>query len=297
MKSNPLGTKTATVALAALLSGCSSTGTSRVFSVLGPIMGSAGVVLWTSNEKPDTDKDADKSVESFWEIGPVYRHSLVNEVRDVPLAIRNIPIHPDDWGVPGPIADDEVTVGPRLGMFVNYGQKLTLLKDSLFLRAGVEMELSGMLDIDKPSRNYTNAVGTSERGYGAALTYYSIYTKAGPDWNSFLIPKVFVGLETKLSDSLTFGAGYKLWREDLVAETGYDRHDNLERRDGFGLVDMTIGSIVGSLKYNYSGDRYLFLEFGTQDILDKQYHNLGREADIDFADNSFTVSVGGHLTF
>ncbi len=286
MKSNSLGKKTTAATLTLLLSGCaSSTEAHRAFSVVGPMIGGVGLAL---SQTDGHKEDPNKSVEGFWEIGPVYRHSLVSEVRNVPLEIRTLPHH-FSLGT-SRITDDEVTVGPRTGMFMRYGEKLRLVKDSLFLRAGVEMELSGMPAADNPDSGFTTV----------DPSYYSLYTKAGPNWNSFLIPKVFTGLETKISDTFTLGAGYKLWREDLVAERGYltgSAYGDLSREKEFNLVDMTVGSVVGSLKYRPSGKGYLFLELGTQNILNKKDHPLGREADIDFAGNSFTVTFGGQLSF
>ncbi|MEK6792966.1 MAG: hypothetical protein AABX96_03235 [Nanoarchaeota archaeon] len=232
----------------------------------------------------------------------------MNKVSNVPEEIRNVPfsaLAP----ITTPIADDEVTVGPRTGMFVRYGGKFPLIEDNLYkdilsFRTGIELELGGMYSGDNPTNQIT-AAGPFD------ANYYSIYTKAGPDWNSFLIPKLFAGIEFRVSDSLSLGAGYSIWREDLVAETGryigksestgngtYTQSQT--RNGGFNLVDMAVGSVFGSLKYKtgkgYNGYN-LFIELGMQNILDKKYYDLGREADIDFGKNPFTVSVGGSLSF
>lgn len=292
---NSLSKNVVALSLAGVLGGCSATSAGIPAGIMGTVAGLAAVGIGKVDNRRDDKNDL---FEGFLEAGPIYRSPLVNKVSNVPLEIRNVPIHPSDpWGRPGPIEDDEVKVGARSGMFLRYGPKLNLIGEHLSLKMGLELEISGLF-VEDPERNYTNAVGTEQRGYGAALTYYSVHTKAGPDWNSVFIPKIFAGVETKLSDSFSIGAGYSIWREDLVAETGYDRYDKYDRLAGFNLVDMTVGSISGSLRYHPSeSGNFYFIEVGTQDILDKKYHELGREAEIDFEKDSFTLSIGGRLTF
>lgn len=293
MKQNYLKGKIATIGLAGLLGGCSSTSANHGASVLGTIIGVAGAQL-SSMEKKEVV--AEENFGSFFEIGPIYRTALIERVSDVPESIRNVPIHPNDpWGRPGPIPDDEVMIGSRTGAFVRYGPKLNLFKDNLSIKVGLELEFSGSYSTDFPERSISG-VG-SERGYGASLTFYSIHTKAGPDWNSIFIPKLFAGIDSKISNSFSVGLGCSIWREDLVAETGYDRYDKYDRLAGFNLVDMTVGSVMVSLRYKMDESNYLFLEVGTQDILDKKFYDLGRQADVDFEENPFTISIGGSLTF
>ncbi|MEK6908631.1 MAG: hypothetical protein AABX23_01095 [Nanoarchaeota archaeon] len=284
-----LGKNIATVGLAGILGGCSATMTNEVFSVIGPMVGV--VMVQERNQNVEDKKDNDST--SFLEAGSIYRHPLVKEVNNVPERIRNVPSGRDK-SEQGSIEDDSVTVGSRTGMFLRYGQKLRLIREDLLLRVGVEFELGGMLSANTPKKDYAE-LGESDQN--SFLTYYSMHTKAGPNWNSFLIPKLFVGLETNISNSFSVGVDCSIWREDLVAETGYDRYNRDDREAGFNLVDMTVCSITGSLKYRPSNGNYLFLEAGMQNILDKNYHDLGREADIEFGKNPFTVSVGGHLTF
>jgi hypothetical protein len=84
-----------------------------------------------------------------------------------------VPAHPDDSQVSiGPIADDEVYVRDRFGGFFRIGPKLNL--GGIYIKPGIELEISGSQNPETPERNYTNYPGTNQRGYGAALTYYKI---------------------------------------------------------------------------------------------------------------------------
>ncbi|MFH1452191.1 MAG: hypothetical protein ABIF88_03395 [archaeon] len=296
MKNSLIKKGFASIALVGFLGACTSTGSNKLFSVVGPLagIGAMGQTLDSEKDKPE------EGLHQYFEAGPVYRHALVQNVRDVPEEIRDVPIHSDDGyasGKGGPIPSDDINVGPRTGGFFRYGGRMPVIKDTLFAKLGIEVELGGIFTSDKPSRNYTNAVGTSQRGRGAALTYYSIHTKSGPNWNSSLIPKIVGGLELELSDSVTVGANYSIWREDLVAETGYDRYDSLEHRSSFNLVDMTVSSITGSLKFSGDKNCYFFVEGGVQRVLSKRYYDLGREADIDFNENPFMVMIGARINF
>ncbi len=278
------------------LSACKNVppGDGRIGVGIGALMGGAGVATVIAD---NGDKKEDTSL-FFSEMGAIYRGSIVKRVRNVPEYVRNLPPHhADPFGKPGPIAQDQVEVGPRAGGFLRFGPRLGLADETILLKAGLEIELSGAYQGDFPERNYTNAVGTDRRGYGAALTYYSINTKSGPIWNSIFFPKLFVGAEAKISDGISLGLGYKIWREDLVATNGYDRHDKYDGVSKYKMVDMTLGSLVASVRAGIGNGNFLFLEVGTQDILDKKFHKLGREADVDFNDHSLTVSLGGGLKF
>lgn len=294
MGQNSLNKKIAIVGLAGVLGGCSATETHRVFSVLGPMVGVIGAAP-TGSGKENVKKEG---YENFFESGPIYRRALVDRVNNVPEILRN-PVDPL-FGARNPITDDNVKVGDRTGGLFRYGGRLNLVENLLSFRTGLELEIGGMGQAGVPT-NQETPLGPFD------ANYYSIYTKAGPDWNSFLIPKLFAGIEFKFSNSLSLGAGYSIWREDLVAEigryagnsrsTGNGYTQSQSRDGGFNLVDMTVGSVFGSIKYRTDEGFNLFIELGIQDILDKHYHDLGREADIEFGKNPFAITIGGSLTF
>lgn len=284
----------AALGLAGFLTGCSSTSdSSRTGLIVGTTLGTLGGLGILNTE---TKKENKNEPIIFCDAGPIYRQSLVKRVSDVPIEIRNVPAHPDDSQVSiGPIADDEVYVRDRFGGFFRIGPKLNL--GGIYIKPGIELEISGSQNPETPERNYTNYPGTNQRGYGAALTYYNIHTQCGDESNTFFFPKLFLGLEAKISDSISLGLASNVWREDLVAETGYDRYDSLEMNEVSNLVDMTIGSIAITLNFKNENGNGLFMSAGIQKILDKNYSSVGEKADIEFTENPLLFSLGGSLRF
>jgi hypothetical protein len=260
----------ATISLASVFGGCASTDTSNALSIMSfPI--STFVAFAVEGGEDDIGKD----IGSFYEVGPVFRQSLVSRVRNVPEEIR--------ISVQGEVEDDSVKVGPKVGAFARGGLKFPLIENSMSFNTGIEGELSASLFSEIPE--------------GSSYASYSIHTKAGPDWNSFFIPKIFAGIETRISDSISIGAGYSLWREDLIAETMHESSNHRYRNYGSNLVDMVVGGAFVSLIYHKKRGNRLFFEISYQDILDKDYTSLGREAEIEFEEFPIGLHIGGRLNF
>ncbi|MFZ4631930.1 MAG: hypothetical protein ACOYL8_01825 [Patescibacteria group bacterium] len=150
------------------------------------------------------------------------------QVRNMPSYFRNIPAHKADGGRPtGLIIKSQYE---SMGIFLyHYGAKLYFDKSTL--RVGIVFGYSG----ETEGRNYTNAPGTNERGYGAALTFSGISIQ-GPlallcvkplTPLLFITPKA--SFEHPINDKhdypkLAIDVSYQL----LTAINGWDRYDNLQ---------------------------------------------------------------------
>ena len=184
------------------------------------------------------------------------------KIRNMPLEVRNVPIHPDDTYVSqkkaGPIEEKEyssigtIMFGPWIKKDI--GKSRAGLRLNWIIYPGIEIA-------DKELRNYTNAVGTEHRGHGAALTFVGIekrgifFTKTPVvDVLLNVTPEVFfeVNISNK-KDNLQLGASVSYAR--LVADTGWDRFNSLETRELFTLAHIIPVSTY--IKYNN-------YEFGVQ---------------------------------
>jgi len=166
----------------------------------------------------------------------------IKRVKNVPEAIRNVPIHSDDWGTPGPIphTDAHAPWMPEI-RFLKLGAEFALNNE-------MHLDVYGDLSVnftrwgrpwggDIRERNYTNATGSSHRGYGAALTYYT------PQY-SLLIP----GIKTELYfEPESGGSGFSnfnkfigagLRKYDLLIQTGYDRYDDYDEYKNYHIGDL-----------------------------------------------------------
>jgi len=106
----------------------------------------------------------------------------------IPEKYRLVPIHPDDYMYP------ESSNGPIENLSADSAYKNGKLSAdvSTYIRAGLAVKLKGVEfetdinvsispkfgdsndDTEFHERNYTNNPGSSDRGYGAALTYYTL---------------------------------------------------------------------------------------------------------------------------
>lgn len=204
------------------------------------------------------DDDVNKHDVSMTALGP--------GVKNVSEEIRNVPIHPDDiksgyWSSAGPVARTSYN-NPFM---VSIGH--TLYRTHRGNR-GVSARVRWIIypfanQINIAERNYTNAPGTGQRGYGAALTYVgmeargvipaisrlngdlgflNIFTNFTPEveWRT---PLKIGGRERSLIFSLTYF--------QLEAVTGWDRYDHLEEYKRYTLahcVPLTISLDLGRVR-------------------------------------------------
>lgn len=158
-------------------------------------------------------------------------------VKNLSLEMRNVPVHADDSFAAknaGPITDAGYDVNGTFEIGGNFSRRYNRLR----VGAGVKWMIALA---DDAKRNYTNAVGTSERGYGAALTYVTL-AKKGILLNSSdslvyyilnLTPEVFV--EAVILEKPSLALGCSLSYFNLQAVNGWDRYDKNEINEYYSL--------------------------------------------------------------
>ncbi|MBU2544911.1 hypothetical protein KKC65_00435 [Patescibacteria group bacterium] len=200
----------------------------------------------------------------------------VKEVSNVFESIRNVPIHEDDpWGTPGVIAKNRGDAPWIVELrFLNLGVEVdldpTVWKNYFDLSWNIGHWL--MIGSDAQERNYTNAPGTEQRGYGAALTFWTPgYSRIIPGFRT----------EFHFENNWFVGAGFRKY--DLEIITGYDRYDKLKHRShtdigeifetsvfvGWNRVedDSTAGFRVGANFNSYNGkDGYRAIDVETNKV-------------------------------
>lgn len=259
------------------------------------------------NKKPKTEEKA--YFIDLKHLGFTFKKPLVTKVKGVPIEIRDVPRHPKDTYVSrrnaAPIANDSVELGNGFSIFgAKVGRRISL-GEPIKAKVGIGFSGEGIYGNDIRRRNYTNAVGTEERGYGAALTYYQLRSAYFHNFNRWLRPFLFSEIETTIKKSeastnitpgVSLTVGYELSNERTVAENGWDRYDHLETRKLHNLGSWLVGSPYLSLGL-YGKEPPLevgiFLNTGLRHIIRKKLTTLGRETSIDFDDVGWFV--GGDM--
>ncbi|MCX6795177.1 MAG: hypothetical protein NT165_00345 [Candidatus Falkowbacteria bacterium] len=163
---------------------------------------------------------------------------------------RNVPIHPDDGSGPsGVIAKADYSVPFFLSLDFLYKHKF---EGGIIFGGGLTL---GCHFADLEERNYTNAPGTSQRGYGAALTYCGVIVEgplgaAGvhPLINGMsVLPKLIFEVPIKKSLSFSLAASYQAFS----AINGWDRFDDKECNETKVLAHLF--PLDASLRFNFSG--------------------------------------------
>lgn len=161
-------------------------------------------------------------------------HSSDYTIREVPLSLRDVPVHPD-YLLPipseniAPIKDKRITfsnLGPspvvsgRFGVGIDTG-RLSFIVGGEFKRNFLSLESS------RVERNYTTFPGTDLRGVGAELTYYRVMLES-PELSFGSFAKIsYKPFDDNKLISLFFD--YSLIHgETFYVENGWDRDSSLE---------------------------------------------------------------------
>ena len=159
-------------------------------------------------------------------------------VSNIPGSIRDVPINPADASLPtsdGPIRDTGFksrafryfVISLPLCVKFKYGKFSSALCAVINLNTIVQRTIV--------ERNYTNYPGTSTRGVGAALTYYSVEecrVQYGP------FAKISIGI---------FSVEFSLAYCSVLAVSGWNRYDALKRRKTYTLFHMNANIVKGML--------------------------------------------------
>ena len=153
------------------------------------------------------------------------------KVKDMPLKIRDVPIHSDDSYAlrsnAGPIEQREYSASTMLELGFLVKKNITHWLDFGVKLKWILYPYHGFYD--NALRNYTNAVGTETRGYGAALTFVGLEMRG---MVSSFTPEIM--LETPLNKDLILGASLSYY--ELQAINGWDRYNRLEVKDRYTLT-------------------------------------------------------------
>jgi hypothetical protein len=169
----------------------------------------------------------------------------------VPLPIRDVPAHPDDYWVNpanvAPIKDSSLSLSPvslhldlegRIGAGIGNGDFSVEIGSFLKLTPGLMSDVSDVIE-----RNYTNFPGTDIEGVGAALTHYMLrqaYNNIVPG----IFARVSKGLGSYYDSGENFVYGFIEYSVDLLPssriflENGWDRYGNLQVKDTFSVTDI-----------------------------------------------------------
>jgi hypothetical protein len=160
----------------------------------------------------------------------------------VPLPLRQVPGHPDDFDHPPLITIPGETVQPS---DTHYMMSYTIAPEIMIanrvaVRVGVEFD--SPVDGEGPRRDSTgntqevNLQGTTERGFGRSLVYYAVSIEHP------VSPHMYYEVEAKVRGPLWLLIGRKNARENYIIERGYDRYNSLKPFDTqtFALVKSKI---------------------------------------------------------
>lgn len=160
------------------------------------------------------------------------------KVNNMPLEVRDVPIHPDDKYAlrsnAGPIKQKQYSTNGTL-MFEMFWRNSLTEKVNFGLNINV-MAYPNHTFYDNALRNYTNAVGTETRGYGAALTFVGIEKRSSKiDYLGLFVPELSLEF---LSTSKRSLGGISVGYYQFDATNGWDRYDSLEVRKRYILAHI-----------------------------------------------------------
>jgi hypothetical protein len=169
----------------------------------------------------------------------------------IPLAIRNVPIHKDDWtpeSYKGPIAQDElsnrkVSATGAGKAFVGYGT------DDLRVESGIIGMIYGTSQ-ELCERDYTIDPSTGMRRQGAAYTFME-QNDIKLSYGFFIQGELKLHDESlkKLKDKIYLHAEYRRLSENYGIVTGWDRYNKLEVYKRYDIATIVMNQLEAGLEY------------------------------------------------
>ena len=251
------------------------------------------------------------------------RLSPIRELRNVPPEMRYVPVHPDDIGIAGypdsswsrPIYGTvnfpsdvpfflDLNLGP--GVYFNRGKVVAELG------AGAEVSIFTRTILE---RNYLfdgkPVAGDSlswERGYGTALTYYAVAPSLSlphtVHYLKFCIkPYLFAEIRRRVSTKCLVGLGYRLYQENFVSRSGWDRYDSFKQFREYRLANLTVGMpyvLVGTevesdLENPNSRAGHMYLYIGFKHMIKAELSDLAKQADFVSRHVALTFGVSTNM--
>ncbi|MBW2990281.1 hypothetical protein KY348_01100 [Candidatus Woesearchaeota archaeon] len=286
----------------------------KKFFIIGSLIGTLSLNPWAGDTQKKEDpfqenKERTKRFSFFWDVNLGYRSSILGSVENIPLEVRDVPKHEDDWYAKdrnvAPIEKNSVNLYGRVKAGTRLGGKLAFIQDKLFFKTGVGIDFTHAAALSKynkrkdmQERNYTNFPGTNTRGYGAALTFYQVRTSfvdLGLE-DAFFRPLVFSEIEVKLEEKTGLVLGYLAYPQNFHVRNGWDRYDNLQVKDEHELAKLIIGGPYVSIKFYHKEDysekrNYVSIDVGFTSILKKQLTEIGKNMQLNFNDGSFYIGI------
>lgn len=203
-------------------------------------------------------------------------------VGHLPLQIRDVPIHRDDDHVPqrnaGPVGKQEYRLSSLWTTRVMFKRRLA---DRVLVGMGANWVFN---EGDRALRNYTNAVGTEQRGKGAALTFVEVRPAgliSGSGYFSWFNLSPELTLEVEVARRVTIGTSVSYF--EIEAANGWDRFNRDEIRDRFTLSRHYPISVYVSFRN--------WVTVGAT-LLESQFSRTGAEASLGWEDTIYFVGVG-----
>lgn len=239
-----------------------------------------------------------------------YETRLVDNVRNIPLEIRLVSGHPDDWRSINPIEDGTINLYNRISLGGKLGRRISFSDDiALVLGGGIDFTFNDQFwkgngkrkDVKERDYYKKSIVEKSSCPIIESITasYYQIYPAFISDRNKVLRPSIYSEIEAQVADETSFALGCELFREKLMAEKGWDRSGKLEMDERYDLANLTAGKFYASLRVcgEPEENQYGSIDLGIISLLKKDIRGIGKQADIDFKDYGwfFGIRVGGRF--
>jgi len=171
-------------------------------------------------------------------------------IDNMPLEIRDVPVHPDDsWAEDnrGPIKETKFNASHAISVPIMYEREYgTGSKDPLRIRYGYGLEWTIDVGATFEERNYTTRVGSDRRGDGAALTYVSMrqggmIPSFDNGWSDIFLnwtPRVKFEVAPfgGTLKNLWFGTSASYF--SIAAQNGYDRYDKIDVRKNYTVLHV-----------------------------------------------------------
>lgn len=218
----------------------------------------------------------------------IFYNRINTEVKTMPLKVRDVPIHSNDTYAlkknAGPIEKEKYSASSMWTIGLGFMKKTKNLKYGLRLHWLIYPH---RFLYDNELRNYTNAVGTERRGYGAALTFVGLEMRgiipSFSDEISILdilfniAPEIVI--EAPINKKLSLGTSLGYYQ--LQAVNGWDRYNNLEVNDRYTLAHYFPLSFYC---------KYRILTLGVK-LPFAHYTNLGERANVETPDITFFTAL------
>jgi hypothetical protein len=163
--------------------------------------------------------------------------TLIKEIDNIPLGVRQVISHPSDTWIYGSrrplITIPDKNVDGGILSMIEFGASPEISVWRFRLRSGVNFTISTFGEgPEKANFDTTPAVnqyGQPQRGTGTSLVYYTV--RGQNSWKPSLIHEI----DFDIGRNFLVIVGYSASNSTIIAESGYDRYDSLEKYKDYEL--------------------------------------------------------------